>query len=208
MTGGALRPAFSFLYQPRRRGYNTRVNKVEREMELPGGSRLQLVHGDITAEDVGAIVNAANRHLQHGGGVARTIVERGGPAIQRESREWVQDRGPVSHARPAWTSAGGLPAQYVIHAVGPQWGEGDEERKLALAVTGSLRVADALGVFSIAMPAISTGIFGYPPDQAATVILTAIRDYFRENPGSGLELVRVVLFDRPTLQAFTGVWDA
>ncbi|MES0385837.1 MAG: macro domain-containing protein, partial [Hyphomicrobium sp.] len=78
-----------------------------------------IVQGDITAEGVDAIVNAANEHLQHGGGVAWAISKRGGPAIQEESDEWIQTKGTVSHTHPAWTSGGLLPTKYVIHAVGP-----------------------------------------------------------------------------------------
>ena len=84
-----------------------------------GGQQLHLVQGDITQEEVGAIVNAANLHLQHGGGVAGIISRRGGPQIQQESDAWVREHGPVSHAKPAYTSGGDLPCRYVIHAVGP-----------------------------------------------------------------------------------------
>jgi putative ATPase len=183
------------------------VNTVQLEKKLPGGGTLQLIQGDITIEEVDAVVNAANRHLQHGGGVARAILKRGGATIQRESDEWVRKKGTVSHAHPAWTSGGRLPAKYVIHAVGPVWGEGDEERKLAQAVTGSLRTADELGLVSIALPAISTGIFGFPVERAARILLAAIRDYFQGNNNTSLEHVRLVLFDKHTMGAFTNAWD-
>ena len=101
------------------------------EKKLPSDQIIQLVQGDITEEDVDAIVNAANEHLQHGGGVAGTISKKGGRIIQKESDDWVQKHGPVSHSHPAWTSGGLLPAKYVIHAVGPVWGDGDEDNKLA-----------------------------------------------------------------------------
>src|SRR5512142_2026007 len=120
------------------------MNKVLSERILPTGQSVQLVQGDLTTEEVGAIVNAANEHLQHGGGVAWAISKKGGPAIQRESDSWIRHHGPVTHARPAWTSGGLLPATYVIHAVGPVWGDGDEDHKLAAAVTGSLQVAEEL----------------------------------------------------------------
>lgn len=163
---------------------------------------MQIVQGDITTEEVDAIVNAANEHLQHGGGVARTISKRGGPVIQKESDAWVRAKGPVSHAHPAWTSGGLLPARYVIHAVGPVWGAGDEEAKLAAAVSGSLRVADELGLKSIALPAISTGIFGFPKERAARVMLKSIEAYFKENPSSGINVAKLVLFDQLTVDAF------
>jgi O-acetyl-ADP-ribose deacetylase (regulator of RNase III) len=145
--------------------------------------------------------------LQHGGGVAAAIVRRGGPSIQRESDEWVKLHGPVSHNQPAYTSAGSLPCRYVIHAVGPVWGSGDEDARLAAAVTGSLRLAARLGVDSIALPAISTGIFGYPKERAAKVILEAIRNYYEENPDSSLQLVRLTLLDQATVEAFRKEWE-
>ncbi len=183
------------------------MNRVLVDRSLPGGQTLQIARGDITAETTDAIVNAANAHLQHGAGVAGAIVRSGGPAIQRESDDWVRAHGPVQHAQPAWTSGGLLPARYVIHAVGPVWGDGDEDAKLAAAVQGALRVADELRLQSIALPAISTGIFGFPKDRAARVMLSAIEAYFKSN-ASGLSLVRIVLFDDPTLRSFMAIWAA
>jgi O-acetyl-ADP-ribose deacetylase (regulator of RNase III) len=181
------------------------MNTVLQERNFPTGPKLQIVQGDITTEEVDAIVNAANEHLQHGGGVAWAISKRGGPNIQQESDEWVRTKGTVSHAHPAWTSGGLLPAKYVIHAVGPVWGEGDEDAKLSAAVTGSLRVADELELHSIAFPAISTGIFGFPKERAAKIILGAIETYFKENASSGIKVVRLVLFDQSTADAFLQV---
>src|SRR5574342_878378 len=126
------------------------MNTVIMERTLPTGQTVQIVQGDITIEQVDAIVNAANEHLQHGGGVAWAISKKGGPTIQKESDEWIRQHGPVSHSHPAWTSGGLLPAKYVIHAVGPVWGDGDEDDKLSDAVTASLRVADELKCESIA----------------------------------------------------------
>ena len=157
-------------------------------------------------EEVDAIVNAANEYLQHGGGVARTISKQGGSAIQKESDAWVREHGRVQHANPAWTSGGRLPAKYVIHAVGPVWGDGDENKKLGAAVTGSLRVADELKCTSIALPAISTGIYGFPKDRAAEIILSAIGTYFAENASSGLKIVKLVLYDQPTANVFLDLW--
>lgn len=178
------------------------MNEIVREITLKTGQRLQIVRGDLTQETVDAIVNAANASLQHGGGVAGAISRRGGPQIQEESDEWVRRFGPVTHARPVYTKAGELPCRFVIHAVGPVWGSGDEDSKLTLAVQGSLRVADQLGLASIAMPAISTGIYGFPKRRAAEVILSAIRAYFTENRASALEQVRLTLIDQPTLDVF------
>lgn len=141
------------------------MNCLLDETVLPSGQTLQFVQGDITAESTDAIVNAANKHLQHGAGVAGAILRRGGQVIQRESDAWIQAHGNVSHAAPAWTSGGNLACRIVIHAVGPVWGDGDEEKKLANAIIGSLRLADELGLHSIAFPAISTGIFGFPKER-------------------------------------------
>lgn len=178
------------------------MNIVLKEDKLPVGQILQIIQGDITSESVDAIVNAANEHLQHGGGVAWAISKKGGPAIQKESDDWIRQHGVVSHARPAWTSGGLLPAKYVIHAVGPIWGDGDEDQKLSDAVTGSLRVADELECASIAMPAISTGIFGFPKDRAARIIFSSIGKYFEGNSSSVIKTVKLVLFDQSTVDAF------
>ncbi len=182
------------------------MNTILTERTLPGGQILQIVQGDLTTESVDAIVNAANDHLDHGGGVAWAIVRRGGDVIQQESDDWIRKHGLVSHSHPAWTSGGLLPAKYVIHAVGPVWGDGDEDFKLAAAVRGSLRVADELGLASISMPAISTGIFGFPKGRAADVIFKAILHYFNDHPDSGVQQVRIVLFDQDTIDAFLDVW--
>lgn len=182
------------------------MNTVLIERSLPTGQTVQLVQGDLTTEQVDAIVNAANEHLAHGGGVAWAIVRKGGEVIQQESDEWIRAHGPVSHAHPAWTSGGLLPAKYVIHAVGPVWGDGDEDAKLSAAVRGSLHVADELRLASIAMPAISTGIFGFPKGRAADVTFRAIAHYFSEHSESGVSLVRIVLFDSATIDAFMDVW--
>lgn len=184
------------------------LNQYLAEHVLPTGHRIQLVQGDITQQKVDAIVNAANANLQHGGGVARVIVRQGGPAIQSESNAWVLEHGPVHHEEPAYTTAGRLPCRYVIHAVGPVWGEGDEDAKLTSAVSGSIRLADRLELTSIALPAISTGIFGFPKDRAAGLIFTAILNYFEINISSDLNLVSVILYDQPTVSAFLKVWNS
>ena len=183
------------------------MNAVIYEHIFATGQRLQLVQGDITQEQVDAIVNAANAQLAHGGGVAAIIARKGGAVIDRESRAWVQQHGPVPHDKPAYTSAGNLPCKYVIHAVGPVWGSGDEDNKLAAAVGGSLAVAEKLNLYSIAFPAISTGIFGFPKQRAAGVIFRAIGVYFEEHPDSGLTQARLALFDQPTTDDFTEIWN-
>jgi O-acetyl-ADP-ribose deacetylase (regulator of RNase III) len=177
------------------------------EHRFPSGACLQIAQGDITTEHVDAIVNAANRHLAHGAGVAGAIVRKGGRVVQEESDRWVLEHGLVSNAQPAYTSAGSLPCRYVIHAVGPVWGEGDEDRKLASAIRGSLALADDLCIQSIAFPALSTGVFGFPASRAAKVILETIRAYMDGETHSTLKLIRVILFDTAALQAFLDVWE-
>jgi O-acetyl-ADP-ribose deacetylase (regulator of RNase III) len=183
------------------------MSNILRTHPYPSGQRLEIVQGDLTQEKVDAIVNPANSQLVHGGGLAGIIVRQGGSTIQEESDAWVREHGPVSHAAPAHTAPGQLPCQYIIHAVGPIWGSGEEDAKLADAITGSLALADRLALTSIAFPAISTGIFGFPKDRAAGVIFQAIHRYFAGQPDSGMQLVRITLYDQPTLTAFLGVWD-
>lgn len=183
------------------------MNSVLVEKKFSAGQSLQIVQGDITIEEVDAIVNAANEHLAHGGGVAWAVSKKGGPKIQEESDAWVREHGPVSHAHPAWTSGGLLPAKFVIHAVGPVWGDGGEDNKLHDAVIGALQVADELNCGSISMPAISTGIFGFPKERAAGIIFKAVTAYFETNKNSGLKQVRIVLFDKATIDAFLGEWE-
>ena len=101
-----------------------------------------------------------------------------------------------------------LPAKYVIHAVGPVWGDGDEDKKLSDAVTGSLRIADELKCTSIALPAISTGIFGFPKERAAGIILSAIETYFEGNPSSGIKIIKLVLFDSASVDVFARLWHS
>jgi len=177
------------------------------EHTFVSGQKIQIVQGDITIESVDAIVNAANSRLQHGGGVAGAISRRGGSLIQQESDVWVREHGPVSNSEPAVTSGGELPCRYVIHAVGPIWGEGDEDAKLTSAVIGSLHTAERLSLTSIALPAISTGIFGFPVERAANLILDAIEGYFNEYPSSAINLVRLILYDQHTLDTFIKVWN-
>jgi O-acetyl-ADP-ribose deacetylase (regulator of RNase III) len=183
------------------------MNRTVKEHRFLSGQVLQLAQGDITAEQVDAIVNAANSHLAHGAGVAGAIVRKGGPTVQVESDQWVRVHGPVRHAEPAYTQAGTLPCRYVIHAVGPRWGEGEEQLKLKDAIKGSLLRADQLSLNSIAFPAISTGIFSFPKALAAQIMLDTIFEYLAQNPGSSLKKIRLVLFDQATLQAFLHVWE-
>ncbi|MCB2213214.1 macro domain-containing protein [bacterium] len=165
------------------------------------GVELVLVQGDITKEAVDAIVNAANSYLQHGGGVAGAIVRQGGQIIQDES-----DRlAPIPVGNATWTSAGKLPARYVIHTVGPRWGEGDEDQKLVNAVHSALDIANQpdLQIKSISLPAISTGIYAFPLDRAARIILASIQSWLNDHENTLLEQVRLCLFDAKSVRAFS-----
>jgi O-acetyl-ADP-ribose deacetylase (regulator of RNase III) len=160
-------------------------------------SVIRLTKGDITDLSVDAIVNAANSALKMGGGVAGAILHRGGRIIQDEC-----DRigyCPVGGA--VITTGGKLNAKYVIHAVGPVFGEGNEDEKLRNATLNSLRTADKHELRSIAFPAISTGIFGFPRDRCARIMLPATRSYLKDNKTT-LKLVIFCLFDTRTYDIF------
>lgn len=182
-------------------------NQVLQRFEFPSGQVLTLIHGDLTTQQVDAIVNAANPRLRHGGGVAAIILRRGGLVINKESKEWLKENGPVTHEEPAFTSGGNLACEYVIHAVGPIWGRGEEDQKLEAAIIGSLKRAVDLELESIAFSALSTGIFGFPKKRAARVFYQAFKKYFDENPDSPLEDVRMVVYDDLATEAFNKVWQ-
>ena len=179
---------------------NRNLNEIMRTWTHDSKVKITLVYGDITVEDVDAIVNAANRQLQHGGGVAKAISDRGGPVIQEESN----DLAPINTGDAVITGAGDLPARWVIHAVGPRWGEGDEDDKLSHTVKSVLEAAniDEYGIETLSMPAISTGIYSFPVDRAAGVIMDAIRKWLDNNPETRVTEIRLCLFDRQTLDAF------
>jgi O-acetyl-ADP-ribose deacetylase (regulator of RNase III) len=162
---------------------------------------LELVQGDITELDTDAIVNAANERLAHGGGVAGVISRKGGPAIQRESDAWVHQRGRVPTGSAAITSGGRLRARHVIHAVGPVYdGTARSAELLASAVRAALHMADDHGLKSVALPAISTGIFGYPMEEAARVMLRAAIAVLEGE--TGLERVAFCLYSQRAFDVF------
>lgn len=172
-------------------------NRTENRISLIlDGTQLELVEGDITDLEVDAIVNAANEQLQLGTGVAGAIRRKGGPSIQEECNRI--GGTPVGTA--VMTGAGHLKAKQVIHAVGPQMGEGDEDKKLASAVRAALALADRRGMKSIALPAVSTGNFGFPIDRAARIMLTEIHRFLQG--GTKLDRVVVCLHGEEAFGAF------
>ena len=153
-----------------------------------------MVRGDLLRQPVDAIVNAANGHLAHGGGVAGVISRAAGPAFQTESDLLIQRNGPLPTGGAAVTGAGKLPFKGVIHAVGPRQGEGDEEAKLEKALVSAFGLAKQRGWESVALPAVSSGIFAVPLDVCARAYLKAARR-------SPLRQVRLCLRDQPVIDA-------
>jgi len=163
-----------------------------------GKSTLAIVEGDITKEENEAIVNAANSGLRGGGGVDGAIHRAGGPSILEECRKI----GHCPTGQAVITSGGNLPAKYVIHTVGPVWSGGNrnEAGLLKSAYLESLKIASKKGLKSVSFPAISTGAYGYPLNEAARIALKTAIDYLKEH--QEIELVRFVLFGKPMLDVF------
>lgn len=153
--------------------------------------KILIIQGDITEQEVDVIVNAANPYLKHGGGVALAIVRKGGNVIQEESDKI----GYVPEGEIAVTSAGKLKAKYVIHAVGPR--DEKEENKLKSCISKALEKADSLGCSSIAIPAVSTGIFGFPKEKGTKIILNQCLEFLRKKAVNLME-IRLVDIDPET----------
>lgn len=159
-------------------------------------SVLELIDGDITEMQTDAIVNAANAQLVLGGGVAGAIRRKGGPTIQEECNK----KGPTFVGGAVMTTGGNLKAKYVIHAVGPRMGEGNEDEKLRNATLNSLKLADENNLKSISFPAISAGIFGFPIARCAEIMLKTTIDYLKGQ--TGLEKVVFCLYGRDSYEVF------
>ncbi len=174
------------------------------EFVTQSGQAIQARQGDLTEERVDAIVNAANSQLAHGGGVAGAISRRGGPSIRAESSLWVHGHGAVPTGQVAVTSAGELPCKVVIHAVGPVWegGSQGEDELLRMAVWNSLSKAHELKLASIALPAISSGIFGFPKPRCAAIMVAAALAFCDQNPDSSLREIRFTNIDGLTVRLF------
>ena len=157
------------------------------------------MRGNLLDEPVDAIVNAANGHLAHGGGVAGVISRAAGPALQAGVRSPGREQGPFSTGSAVVTTAGKLPFKGVIHAVGPRQGEGDEEAKLFRALASAFTRAQERGWSSVSFPAVSSGIFAVPLDVCARAYLKAMR-------ASPLSKVRLCLRDQPVIDAVLKEW--
>lgn len=165
--------------------------------KIVNGKKITLLRGDLTDLAVDAVVNAANTRLQLGGGVAGAIRMKGGPSIQEECNRI----GPIKVGEAAITTGGNLKASHVIHAVGPMYGEGDDDEKLRNATLNSLKTATKNGLATMAFPAISTGIFGFPKDRCAGIMLTAVKEYLKNQKTSLVEVI-FCLWSKEDLELF------
>ena len=172
------------------------------EIDFGSGKKLRLVVGDITKVAVDAIVNAANSGLRGGGGVDGAIHRAGGPAIMRELDGIRASQGGCPTGSAVATTAGALPAQYVFHAVGPVYngGKHGEADQLASCYRTCLELAEQRSVGTISFPAISTGVYGYPVEEAAAVALGVVAEHLKK-PENGVREVLFVLFDQGSYQA-------
>jgi O-acetyl-ADP-ribose deacetylase len=173
-----------------------------------GNTAVNLIKGDITEQAADAIVNAANSGLMGGGGVDGAIHRAGGPAILEECRKIIARIGRLDTGKAVITTGGNLKAKYVIHTVGPIWrgGNSNEAVLLASAYTESLKLATSHKLKSIAFASISTGAYGYPLDDAASVALNAVVKYLGEN-NTTLEIVDFVLYDSTALEIYVKILE-
>ena len=167
------------------------------EIRISNDKIIRLIKGDITDQNVDVIVNPANSYLKHGGGVAGAIVRKGGKIIQTES-----DRiGFVPVGSSVITTSGELPCQAIIHTVGPKMGEGNEDFKLSKSIHSSLSLASDNSYKSISIPAISSGIFGFPKDRCANILLDeSIK--FLQNNNTSIKIIEFCIIDDETLFHF------
>jgi putative ATPase len=167
-----------------------------------GGTAVRVVEADITTMEVDVVVNAANERLAHGGGVAAALAAAGGSRIQRDSDAWVREHGPVQRGQAAVTTAGSMPSNHIVHVVGPRYrADQDNAALLREAVHAALNGAADVGAATVALPAISAGIFGYPPAEATAVITEACVEWLDAHPAA-LSTVWLVGYDHATAELF------
>lgn len=172
-------------------------------IEFLPGKLVEVAHGNILDEITDAIVNPANSQLAHGGGLAAQIARAGGSKIDEDSQTYIRKVGLLGTGKALLMPGHNLKSRFVIHAVGPVWqNSGMEPRLLFDAVFSSMKAASDVGLKSISIPAISTGIFGFPKQDAPKIFFKALKEFFRQNPGTSLELVRFVNLDDVTSRLF------
>jgi O-acetyl-ADP-ribose deacetylase len=177
--------------------------KIIDEFKVNENTLLRLIQGDITERKVDVIVNAANSYLFHGGGVAAAIIRKGGKIIQEESRKI----GFVKVGKSAITSSGNLLCKAVIHTVGPKMGEGNEDEKLSNAINSCLELATQKEFKSISIPAISSGIFGFPKDKCAKILVNETINFLDHKENSNIIIVEFCLLDKDTINEFQKEFD-
>ncbi|MCS7245588.1 MAG: macro domain-containing protein [candidate division WOR-3 bacterium] len=168
--------------------------------------KLEIKLGDITEEEVDAVVNPANEYLKLGSGVAGAILRKGGKIIQDECDKI----GYCQTGKAVITTGGSLKAKYVIHAVGPIWkgGNSNEDELLYSAVESALMLAHSYNLKSISFPAISTGIFGFPKERASKIIISAILEFMKKYENrTSIEVIRICLFDKETYGIFLKTYE-
>ena len=156
--------------------FEKKSDNFDAELVIFDKFKIQIVHNDITYEEVDAITNAANSHLMHGAGVAGAIRRAGGPNVQKESTIWIEKNGivPIGCCTVTKSGQGQLLCRYIIHTVGPVWGEHSKKDNIKLlesCVVNTLEMAKYLGIKSVSLPAISSGIFGFPKDKCAKIMI-------------------------------------
>jgi O-acetyl-ADP-ribose deacetylase (regulator of RNase III) len=173
------------------------TNQLIDEIRISNDKLIHLIKGDITEQNVDVVVNPANSFLKHGGGVAAAIVRKGGYIIQKESDKI----GFVPVGSSVITTSGKLPCTAIIHTVGPKMGEGNEDFKLSKSIHSSLSLASEKGYTSISIPAISSGIFGFPKDICADILLDGSIKFLTNN-NTTLQLIEFCILDDDTLFHF------
>jgi O-acetyl-ADP-ribose deacetylase (regulator of RNase III) len=204
--GGDAEPIWSSSSQNPKSGNKVGVeSQLIHEYKSAEGKVIQVRDGDMTKETVDVIVNAANKQLDHASGLAGAIVKNGGEMIQIESDIYISENGPVPDGEIAITNAGELSCKKIIHAVGPTWhgGQEGEEFTLRQCVWKSLKATEQLGLHSISIPAISSGIFRFPKDLCAKILFDTALDFFKSSPSSSVNEIRFTNFDKTTVEFFS-----
>lgn len=169
-----------------------------------GPLTLCIVKGDLTNETTDAIANAANGQLWLGGGVAGAIARKAGTAVEKECRDYTRVHGSVNVGGVVRTGAGKLRCKHILHTVGPVFKQGqDNDSLLHTAVLNTYKKAAELGLTSLSLPAISSGIFGFPKDRCASIMLRAAITFLEQHPNSSLTLIRLINIDEPTVHCFS-----